>query len=189
MRFVSLCSVLLSLAVASEASAQTYTWTGGGGSGSWNNAANWIEGLPTSSTTTVIQLNNTTQTTTIQNIANPFQLNQLVMQVDATNGFSVGGSALQFGGTAPIITNEAAALLTVSAPITFAANTTINPTVNNVNNAEIRLSGSLTAASGVTVTVGTATSTLGTIVLLDSTSPNFAGTWSVTNNTLTQTSA
>jgi hypothetical protein len=189
MRFAILLSPLLSLAAAGAASAQTYTWNGNGGNGNWNTAANWTGGLPVSANNTVIQLNNTTQTATIQNIANPFQLNQLVMQVDATSGFSVGGSALQFGGTAPVIRNEAAALLTVSAPITFAADTAIVPAANNVNNAEIRLSGSLTAAAGVTVTVGAASSPLGTMVLLDGSSPGFAGTWAVTNNTLTQASA
>jgi hypothetical protein len=189
MRFATLCSAFLSLAVAGSASAQTYTWNGLGGNGNWNDAANWAGGLPTSSNTTIIQLNNTTQTATIQNIANPFQLNQLVMQVDATNGFSVGGSALQFGGTAPVIRNEAAALLTVSAPITFAADTGLHPVANNPTGSEIRLSGSLTAASGVTVTVGTASSPPGTRVLIDGTNLNFAGTWAVTNSTITEVSA
>jgi hypothetical protein len=189
MRLSILLSVVLSLAAAGGASAQTYTWNGGAGNGNWNAAANWTGGPPVGSATTVVELDGTVQTSTVQNVSSPFQLNQLAMLVDATNGFVVTGGPLQFTGAGATILNGAAALLDVSAPVIFAANTMIDPTANNPVGAEIRLGGPLTAAAGVTVTVGAPDSVAGAVVLLDGTSPGFLGTWAVTNGVATYTSA
>ncbi len=186
MRRAILFCCLISPLGASQATAQTYTWNGGGGSGSWANSSNWTGGLPASSATTIIQLDGTTQTTTTQNIAGAFQLNQLLALADATTGFVVGGNTLQFAGTSAFIETGSTALLRINAPIDFSVNTLLNPTANNASGAEIRLSGPLTATAGTTVTVGSVSSPPGTMVVIDGTSVGFAGTWAVTNSTITQ---
>lgn len=181
---------MISLAVSSGSSiAQTYTWNGAAGNGNWNASGNWTGGLPTSSSSTIIELNNTTQTTTIQNLADPFSLNQLIMLPDASNGFVVNGQALQFLGTNAEIQSQAAALLDINAPVLFGVNTVIAPTANNTSGGEIRFGGPLFAASGVTVNVGSGSSVLGGLVILDASSAGFNGTWAVSNGAQTQVSA
>jgi fibronectin-binding autotransporter adhesin len=187
MRFRLIPALFLAVAVAQPVYAQTYTWTGGGGNGNWNTAANWTGGTPASASNTIIELNNTTQTTTTQNIATPFTLNQLNMLVDASNGFTVTGGALRFAGSGAQISSAAAATLRVDSAIDFAANTTIDLTANNVSGRELQLTGPLTAAAGTTVTVTSSNGTPATITVLQGTNAGFLGTLAVTNNTIVHT--
>src|SRR6478672_9532506 len=102
---------------AAPAAAQTFTWDGGAGNGNWNAPANWNpDGAPTPGAGVTIVLDGATQTTTTQNIAAPFVLNKLQQQANATAGFVVNGSQLQFAGAGAIIDNFVNQQLRVNAP-------------------------------------------------------------------------
>jgi fibronectin-binding autotransporter adhesin len=187
MRRLSLAPLVAALLVASPAAAQTYNWTGGGGNGNWNTALNWDIGIPASASDTIINLGGTTQTTTNQNVASPFVLNQLNVLADATSGFVVNGGPLQFTGGGAQIRNAAASLLQVNTAVTFAANTTIDMRANNVGVREAQFTGPLTAAAGITVTVTSSNLIPGTITVFQGTNYGFLGTVNVANNSIVHT--
>src|SRR5437660_7458139 len=71
------------------------TWNGNGGDNNWSTAGNWTGGTPSSAATTTVTLAGTNRLSPVQNIANPFMLNQLTFGSTA-GGFSVGGNGLNF---------------------------------------------------------------------------------------------
>ncbi len=104
--------------VSGTAVAQTtYTWDGGGGSGTWNTAANWAgDAVPVSGTSGRITLAGTTQTTTTQNLGNPFDLNRLTFAAGA-GAFAVSGDPLRFGGIGAAIVLDTANAATINSAL------------------------------------------------------------------------
>jgi len=138
------------------ASAQTFTWDGGDGTGSWNTATNWAgDGLPVSGSGTTIVLAGTSQTTTVQNLGNPFSLNALNFTAGA-GSFSVSGDPIQFlvdGIVIPKITLDAGNFATVNSNVALGATVTLQGASAGTGGAgyDLILSGSVTGAGGLTV--------------------------------------
>lgn len=173
---------LAALAAAPAGAQTTYTWTGGttapSGDGLWTNPANWANGsVPAGAADAVVVLAGTWQTATVQNRADPLLLTQLNLDPTAASGFSVSGSGLTFGGTAPQIQSDAAATLLISVPVTFAADTAVNLNQNNTAGQELILAGPLAAGSGVRVTVNGGTG-IG-LAITSANNTGFAGTLGV----------
>ncbi len=84
--------------LAATASAQvTNIWTNAS-SGNWADTTNWSPLAPLSAPATILQFNasGTTAYTASNNLANPFQLNRLVLNSSSSGQITLAGSALQF---------------------------------------------------------------------------------------------
>ena len=77
----------------SAAAARGQTWTGGA-STSWSTAANWSSGVPVSAAGTALTFGAATNYTTIHNLANPFQLNQMSFTAGAVQAYNLSGNTL-----------------------------------------------------------------------------------------------
>jgi hypothetical protein len=115
-----LAVAFLSLFLLSYVHAQT--WTGGAGSGSWNDGANWGGTAPTSSATTDLIFAGHTQTTTANDIANPFLLRDLTFNGTA-GAFTLGGYLLQVHRN---VINNSTATQTIANNVVLGANSQWN---------------------------------------------------------------
>jgi len=161
------------LACGAKASAQTFTWTGFNADGNWSDPVNWADlQVPSSGDDTVVVFPPSEHQGPYQDIANPFELNGLV--VDAAFGFE--GDSLQFvtssTSVAPTIVWNSTNTATVSNNLVL-SNTT---TVNGSGTGELELNGAISGASGLTV------NTSGEVYL--SASNSYSGTTTVSAGTL-----
>jgi fibronectin-binding autotransporter adhesin len=177
-RLAAVAAIAATLVIPRQAPAQTSTWTGGAGNGNWSSPGNWNTPPPNQGGSAVqIILAGTTQTATIQDLPQPpasppFQLNQLVIDNTATNGFSVSGNQIQFAGATPQLNHNASAAVSISAPIDFATTTTaINIANNSSATYDLILSGPLSGSGTVTASMPT----LGTIMLVNGANNPFSG--------------
>jgi autotransporter-associated beta strand protein len=106
-----LCCALIFLVTAPFTFAITWTWNGNGGNGSWSTVGNWNLGsAPASAATTDLIFAGTNNTGTAlvplnQNIASPFQLNNLTF-ASGSGSFFLGGNPLAFTGSARTIRQD-----------------------------------------------------------------------------------
>src|SRR3954467_14218113 len=98
-------AVLSALALAPAAAAQTFTWDGGASHGdftfndNWSTVNNWVSGPPTSSSATTVAFTASgRRTTATQDIASPFNLNELFFGSNS-NVTTLSGNALSFPGS------------------------------------------------------------------------------------------
>lgn len=149
-----LTAVALAFTLAvSAATAQTHTWTGN--AANWNNAASWLNGLPSSASTTNLVLTGTTQTNTTNDLPSPFTVNSLTMEAAATNGFVVNGGHLTFAGSSSAITRNltdpTAAALVLNSQLTISTATTIEAGRNNTGSFyEVILGGRIGGSGNLT---------------------------------------
>jgi hypothetical protein len=146
-----LASFVIGLFAAGPVLAQaTYTWTGGDGNGNWNVPNNWGGTLPLSGPAARIALAGTTQTTTNQNLGNPFALNRLTFAVGA-GSFSVSGNPLQFQGDAAAVVLDSANLATINSGLVLDANLTILGGANAAGDpgGDLRLDGPISGNGGL----------------------------------------
>ncbi len=119
---------LVMASVAASVQAVTYTWDGGGADNNWSNVTNWNpDATVLSASNTLVQLNGTTRTTPIQDIANPFVLNRLEFLNTGTTAFTLGGNQLQFvtnGATQPRVYLNRNATCVINNAIDIPAGTT-----------------------------------------------------------------
>ncbi|MFO7937803.1 MAG: autotransporter-associated beta strand repeat-containing protein [Kiritimatiellia bacterium] len=95
-RVLLLCIVSL---LTSTATADSYIWDGGGTDDNWSTADNWNpSGAPVSASDTTIELAGATRLTPVQDIADPFILNQLIYRhyaADPHTAFTLDGQQIQ----------------------------------------------------------------------------------------------
>src|SRR4051812_16655761 len=148
-----LCCALTVITIAPLSHAVTWTWTGNGGNGSWGTGGNWTTGSgPSSSATTDLIFAGTNNTGTAlvplnQNIASPFQLNNLTFAAGAGN-FFLGGGALAFTGATTTIAQNSSSAQSIANAIAASANSTVTLTLAGDGAGVATLSGAITAGGG-----------------------------------------
>jgi autotransporter-associated beta strand protein len=163
LRCVTATGLLVSLGtVAPPANATVYTWMGTGTtttptSGNWSIPADWSGGLPASAATTELDFaSSTTSYVSTNNIGTvPFLLNILTDSTGSGTGtVTVAGTQLQFisnGATAPVINQNSAGTLSISAPLDLANGLTIQDTAVG----QVSLSGAITDSGSLTIDLST----------------------------------
>ena len=147
------CCALIYLLLAHASQAVVWTWTGNGGNSNWSTGGNWNLGSgPTSSTTTdlIFAGSNNTGTALIplnQNIASPFQLNNLTF-ASGSGSFFLGGGALTFTGTGRIIQQDSANAQSIANIISASTNAQVVLTLAGNGSGVMTLSGAINAGSG-----------------------------------------
>jgi autotransporter-associated beta strand protein len=138
-------------AVATPATAQ-YVWTGHNGNGNWSTVSYWSGGsIPVSGSATTITFPNASGLPTLQDIANPFVLNQLTFNANSSGyvPFTIRGDALNFvsnGSTLPTLALNGIAT-TISAPLALGSNLTVTGL-----GSDLTLSGPITGTGTLVVT-------------------------------------
>jgi fibronectin-binding autotransporter adhesin len=160
---------------ATPALAATHVWQGPASGGLWSTAANWTNGVPTTSEPggTIIQFGSSTSTT--MNIAG--------LTVDELHFTGTGDTVLASGSTSLGITGstlftnilDAAGGNTVAAPVTLSGAAVLA----NVATGTLTLSGSISGADGLVVDGSGASG-----VTLTGTSNTYTGTTTVSTGTL-----
>jgi hypothetical protein len=178
-----LAAFVIGLLTAGSVRAQTtYTWTGGGGNGNWNVAGNWGGTLPSSGAGTRIVLAGTTQTTTDQNLGNPFTLNRLTFASGA-GSFSVSGNPLQFQGNGAAIILDSANLATINSGLVLDANLALRGGASAAGDpdGDLRLDGPISGTGGLRVNFADESAT----VAIRGGGNTFTGSVAVSGGTLT----
>lgn len=179
-RFVLGISAVLLIVPGSQAQ----TWTAAA-SGNWSLGANWSPGAPASGSTTALTFpsSNATAYTATNDIANPFVLNALTINNTGTGTITIApaaaGGALSFAGANPTMTVSGSGPENISAPVNFAAATTVQgagtgtlvisgPISNTVASGTpgaliVNTVGTLSLTGGGTLNDGTTTQTAGYI--------------------------
>ena len=162
----------------------TYTWTGGAGNGNWNAAGNWGGTLPAPGVGTQIVLAGSTQTTTTQDLGNPFALNRLTFASGA-GAFSVSGNPLQFQGGGAAIVLDSANLATLNGGLVLDTNLTLRGGANAVGDpdGDLRLAGAITGTGGLRVNFLDTSA----VVAVQGSGNTFTGSVAVNSGTLTLT--
>ncbi|HTK73849.1 MAG TPA: PEP-CTERM sorting domain-containing protein [Gemmataceae bacterium] len=176
-----LCAVLL-VASAAPAPAQTNVWLGGGATGVWNDAGNWVAGVPTSGPTNDLLFAGSNNLNTTQNIANPFDLNKLTFDTSA-GAFAINSNSERFvanGATAPTLAiNTNSPITFANSPVTFNATGSIGGTgtgtlsLNGLTAGSGTLTvnrngvsaGTLTVSNGATIAPASPTTSIGTLAV------------------------
>lgn len=96
-----LIGLLILGGAAAPVVAANHTWTGGGttgtpASGDWNSGSNWSGGLPPSGVDTDLTFRGTDGYISNNDIASPFTLNELFMDIDAGVSATITGGTLLF---------------------------------------------------------------------------------------------
>ena len=127
---------VLSMVVLATGSAQavTYVWDGGGADNNWSSSTNWNPDtdVPASASTAIVQLGGTLRTTSAQNVASPFILNELDFTGSGST-FTLNGSPLRFvanGATPPRITHPRTSGVVINNAIDIPTGTTLNLQLN-----------------------------------------------------------
>ena len=118
--------ILSAMLLCSNSSFADGTWTGGGTTGNWSDNGNWGGSAPTYGTLNFP--NNTKTTTTNDTFTSENKL--LWTGTNAWTLFNAGGTVLSLfdnGGTQAKVENQSTNLVTINAPITFAANNASPP--------------------------------------------------------------
>ena len=121
---------LIFLATAPFSLAATWTWNGNGGNVNWGTGSNWNMGTaPTSASTTDLVFAGTNNTGTAlvplnQNIASPFQLNNLTF-ASGSGSFFLGGSPLTFTGATRTIRQDSSNAQSIANTISATTNSTV----------------------------------------------------------------
>lgn len=108
--------------------AAEFTWTNLN-NGAWGTAANWIGGAPVSAADTVLRFTNSGSSTytATNNVANPFQLNQLIFDSTSSGQTRLIGSQLSFvnsGAILPLVLQNNTGTVVISNAITSSTNLT-----------------------------------------------------------------
>ena len=152
MKITSFCKTFTRLSLASAFAAAAFagnTWDGGGATDNWSDNANWnADGQPAYGTLT---FSGSTRTTNV--VDQGYSMNQLLWAgtsswiVNNSGGFGI--ALFDSGGAQAKIENQSTGLVTINAPITFAANNASPPNPFGEINA---VNGDITFGSG-TLTV------------------------------------
>ena len=141
-----LCCALIFLITAPLTFAITWTWNGNGGNGSWSTAGNWNLGsAPASAATTDLIFAGTNNTGTAlvplnQNIASPFQLNNLTF-ASGSGSFFLSGNPLAFTGSARTIRQDSDSAQSIANTISASTNSTVVLTLTGNGAGVVTLSG------------------------------------------------
>jgi fibronectin-binding autotransporter adhesin len=105
--------------VSSRAAAQTYTWTSPI-NGNWSAAANW-DILPVGSDATTLQFNaaGSQAYTATNDLADPFFLNQIVLNSTSSGRSTITGAKLRFLGGGAKIRQDGTGAFQIDAPLKF----------------------------------------------------------------------
>ncbi|MEY2518652.1 MAG: fibronectin-binding autotransporter adhesin [Verrucomicrobiota bacterium] len=147
-----LCA-LICFATGSTARAGSFTWTGNGGNANWSTATNWSLAIaPPSANTTDLHFAGSNNTGTLlvalnQNIATPFQLNNLFFD-NAAGSFFLGGGDLAFTGAANTITQNSSSAQNIANNIAANTNSTVTLSLTGGGSGVVTLSGSINAGTG-----------------------------------------
>lgn len=120
-RFVAAVVIAAGGWVGSSADAATFTWRTGAGTNAWNLGSNWLGGAtPVSSSSTFLEYttNTSASVTTNNNLANPFDLFQLL--INGTTTYTFSGSPMRFA-TGGSIVNTASVAQTINSTINAGA--------------------------------------------------------------------
>lgn len=152
-RLTRFCCALIFLTAVQASWAVTWTWNGNGGNVNWGTGGNWVSGtVPTSAATTDLIFAGTNNTGTAliplnQNIANPFQLNNLTFAT-GSGSFFLGGNPLAFTGTARTITQDSSNAQSIANNIAASTNSTVILTLSGNGAGVVTLGGSINAGAG-----------------------------------------
>ena len=151
------------------------------GAANWSLASSW-DTRPASSIATTLTFPTLSLPYAATNeLANPFILNGLT--ITNTDGSTVSGSALQFGGTAPFLNqNAASGTFAISNPIALNANTAFQ----NTGVGSVALSGAISGAGGIVVSgsLPPAPPAAGGTIVLKNPASSFTGATSIAGGTL-----
>ena len=163
-RLILSAAALLFAAIA-PAAAQTWV---GASSGSWNTAANWSSNpsLPASGNNTSLTfgaVGPAGATTLLQNLANPFLLNNITFN-STSAAYNISGiSQLEFRNNislaSPTIVQNSANAITFSTPMLLSGNLAVNGSGDVALNGGISGAGSITVNTAGTVTLGSGSNT------------------------------
>src|SRR5205085_6095386 len=128
------------------------TWGGSGGNVNWTTSGNWTGTPLASSSTTDLFFDGANNTGTAlvplnQNMANPFQLNNLTFSLGA-GSFFLGGNPLAFTGSTTTITQNSSNAQSIANNIVASNNSTVLLTLTGISPGIVTLSGAITAGSG-----------------------------------------
>lgn len=147
-----LCCVVIFLTAVHVSLGVGWIWNGNGGNGNWGTGGNWIGGVaPTSSSTTDLTFAGTNNTGTAliplnQNIANPFQLNNLNF-LSGSGSFFIGGNPFAFTGTSNTITQGSSSAQSIANNF-IASSNSITLTLTGNGTGVVTLSGAIQTAGG-----------------------------------------
>jgi autotransporter-associated beta strand protein len=148
-----LALIITATLAALPAAGQNYNWSGNGADNNWSTAANWsFLGSPPSGVATVVVFKGTNRLSPVQNIANPFILNQLTFDFTA-GSFTLGGNGLNFGGSVPRLNQNSSNPQTVAVPLTLASQAG-SVIVAGAGTGAVMLTGAVTGTSGLTMVGG-----------------------------------
>jgi len=142
-RFVAAVAVGLGVCAGASADAATFTWRTGPGTNGWSTGSNWLGNtVPTSSSSTFLEYttNTAASVTTNNNLANPFDLFQLL--INGNTSYTFSGSPMQFA-TGGSIVNSSSVTQTINSTIN--AGTAMTITTGNL----INLNGGIAGVSAV----------------------------------------
>ena len=145
------CCALIYLLLAHASQGVVWTWTGNGGNPNWSTGGNWNLGSgPTSSATTdlIFAGSNNTGTALVplnQNIASPFQLNNLTF-ASGSGSFFLGGGSLAFTGSTRTIQQDSANAQSIANTISASTNSTVILTLAGNGAGLVTLSGAITGS-------------------------------------------
>ena len=132
---------------------QAATWNGNGGNVNWSTGGNWVGGVPpASSSGTDLFFAGTNNTGTagtplLQNIANPFRLNNLTFS-NGAGAFFLGGNAIEFQGASNTITQNSSSAQSIANNIDAGANTATILTLTGGGTGVVTLSGIISIGNG-----------------------------------------
>jgi autotransporter-associated beta strand protein len=141
------------LATGSISRAGSFTWTGNGGNANWSTATNWSLAIaPNSANTTDLHFAGSNNTGTLlvplnQNIATPFQLNNLFFD-NAAGSFFLGGGDLAFTGAANTVTQNSSSAQNIANNIAASTNSTVTLSLTGGGSGMVTLTGSINAGAG-----------------------------------------
>jgi autotransporter-associated beta strand protein len=147
------CCALIFFVAVHASKAAVWTWTGGGGNVNWTTGTNWNLGTgPVSAATTDLVFAGTTNPGTAliplnQNIANPFQLNNLTF-ASGSGSFFLGGNPLAFTGSARTITQNSSSAQSIANIIAASTNSMVTLTLAGNGLGVVTLSGPINSGSG-----------------------------------------